>query len=83
MNAADTNGRTPARLAAYGGHAAALEVLVKAGCNIDSCEGAHRPLCLAAQESHFECIRVLVRAGAELVAEGEELEDDRLDEDDL
>ena len=76
VNAANGYGYTLAHLAAENGHAAALEVLIKAGRDFDSADNdGKRPLSIAALEGRLECARVLIRAGAELVADGEVVED--------
>jgi ankyrin repeat protein len=66
--AADYEGRTPAHSAADQGHAATLEVLIKAACDVNKAANDGRtPAHFAAQNGHNNAVlEVLVRAGCAL-----------------
>jgi len=66
------HGRTALHNAAYKGHAACIDPLVKAGAELEAkgCRGS-TPLILAAGSGHADCIGLLLKAGAELKAKDE------------
>ncbi|XP_075354484.1 ankyrin repeat domain-containing protein 6 isoform X5 [Mycteria americana] len=59
------HGRTPLHLAAHKGHLHVVQVLLKAGCDLDIQDDAgNTPLHLACQNSHSQSTRVLLLGGS-------------------
>src|SRR5437016_4159120 len=65
LNEQDVGSQTPLHLVAVGGHIEVIEVLLKAGANMEEQDmGSQTPLHRAAEGGHVEVVEALLKVGA-------------------
>lgn len=65
VNATSAFGLTPAIMAAHGGNAQLLELLIQHGAEVDPADSGHTPLHVAVLRGNLDAVRVLLTHGAD------------------